>query len=68
MNGSGQSTPIFWEWFDSQAAPRLAMREISFRKAFTYLDTLPGPLTIVETGCARAKGNWGGRRAKQCVV
>lgn len=60
MNKNGQSTPLFWEWFDHQAAPRLALREISFRKAFAYLDTLPGPLTIVETGCARAKGNWAG--------
>lgn len=60
MNESGQSMSLFWDWFDNQAAPRLALREISFRKTFAYLDTLPGPLTIVETGCARAKGNWAG--------
>lgn len=52
----------FWTWFDTQAAPRLALREISFRKAFTRLDAIRGdrPVVIVETGCTRTAGNWAG--------
>ena len=50
----------FWTWFDLYAGPRLAIREISFRKIFDYLDTLPDPITIVETGCARQADNWAG--------
>jgi len=50
----------FWEWFDEYAAPRLAIREISFRKIFEYLDTIQDPITIVETGCARQADNWAG--------
>ncbi len=50
----------FWNWFNAEAGPRLALREISFRKVFAYLDSINGPLTIVETGCARAQGNWAG--------
>jgi hypothetical protein len=50
----------FWKWFDEYAAPRLALREISFRKIFDYLDTMPDPITIVETGCARQADNWAG--------
>ena len=50
----------FWTWFDKEAGPKLALREISFRKIFSYLDTLEGPITIVETGCARVLGNWAG--------
>lgn len=60
MKHSQHPTLKFWEWFDSQAAPKLAMREISFRKTFAYLDMLSGPITIVETGCARTRGNWAG--------
>jgi len=50
----------FWQWFNQQAAPRLAMREISFRRIFDYLDTFDRPVCIVETGCARLPGNWEG--------
>jgi len=50
----------FWIWFDTVAAPGLALREISFRKIFEYLDTIPGDITIVETGCTRQPGNWSG--------
>ena len=60
MVGTNQTSASFWSWFDSQAAPQLALREISFRKAFAYLDAISGPITIVETGCARARGNWAG--------
>ncbi len=50
----------FWNFFNAEAAPLLAHREKTFRQVFTYLDTLPGPVTIVETGCARSAGNWAG--------
>ena len=52
----------FWGWFNAHAAPQLAAREVSFRKAFEYLDAIRGtrPVTIVETGCTRQPGNWGG--------
>ena len=51
---------LFWDFFDNEAAPRLAHRESTFRKVFEYLDQLNGPITIVETGCARLAGNWAG--------
>lgn len=47
----------FWDWFNSIAS-EMPWREISLRKCFTYLDTRPDPITIVETGCARSIGNW----------
>jgi hypothetical protein len=50
----------FWKWYDQHAAPRLGLREVSFRKAFEYLDMLDGPITIVETGCVREAENWAG--------
>lgn len=48
----------FWHFFDNEAAPRLAVREKTFRRIFEILDLIDGPLTIVETGCARLAGNW----------
>ena len=53
---------MFWLWFNAEAAPRLALREISFRKIFEYLDTLDAsqPMVIVETGCLRTPDNWAG--------
>lgn len=50
----------FWTWFDAEAAPKLGLRETSFRKTFDYLDRFDHPVTIVETGCARARDNWAG--------
>lgn len=50
----------FWDWFNTEAAPKLSAREVSFRKMFNYLDSFDGPVTIVETGCARIAGNWQG--------
>ena len=47
----------FYKWFDNVAG-RLGQREISFRKIFKYLDTLPSPIVIVETGCLRIKDNF----------
>jgi len=50
----------FWKWFDNFAAPKLSIREVSFRKIFQYLDTWEEPVTIVETGCTRIPNNWAG--------
>ena len=50
----------FWRFFEEIAAPRLALREDTFRKTFQYLDRCSSPITIVETGCVRLAGNWAG--------
>ena len=42
----------FYKWFKN-IAPKLAYREISFKKIFKYLDGLPTPIIILETGCLR---------------
>ena len=47
----------FYKWFNS-IATKLNEREISFRKIFKYLDSLPTPIIIVETGCLRVKDNF----------
>jgi len=55
---SGRSE--FWDFFDNEASPKLALREKTFRRVFQYLDTFDGPISIIETGCARAENNWEG--------
>lgn len=50
----------FWDWFDDYAAPKLQVRESTFRRVFDYLDAIDGPVTIVETGCTRSPDNWSG--------
>ena len=50
----------FWNFFNNEAAPKLAHREKTFRKIFEYLDEIDGPITIAETGCVRIAGNWAG--------
>ena len=47
----------FYKWFNSISS-KLGSREISFKKIFSYLDKLPNPITIVETGCLRKKDNF----------
>lgn len=47
-----KDTTSFWTWFET-LKPQLFRRADSFEKMFRYLDTLPGPITIVETGCMR---------------
>ena len=42
----------FYKWFNS-ISPKLGQREIPFKKIFKYLDALPTPIIIVETGCLR---------------
>lgn len=50
----------FWQFFNNEAAPKLALREKTFRRVFEFLDLIDAPITIVETGCAREAGNWAG--------
>ena len=47
----------FYKWFN-EISPKLGLREISFKKIFKYLDSLPTPIIIVETGCLRKKDNY----------
>jgi hypothetical protein len=54
------NTPEFWKFFEEQAYPQLALRQLSMRYVFEYLDRLNRPVFIVETGCARLAGNWSG--------
>lgn len=55
---------VFWDWFDSFAAPKLSKskalaRDGTFRKMFEHLDTFAAPI-IVETGCIEDEDNWEG--------
>jgi len=54
------TSPEFWNFFEDEAAPRLALRASTFRKMFEYLDRLDRPINIIETGCARIKDDWSG--------
>ena len=49
----------FYQFFD-EISPKLGVRQFSFLKIFNYLDKLPTPITIVETGCLRVKDNFSG--------
>jgi hypothetical protein len=49
----------FYQFFD-EISPKLGVRQFSFLKIFNYLDELPTPITIVETGCLRVKNNFSG--------
>ena len=51
------NTSDFYKWFETIAS-KLDNGEISFRKIFKYLDSLPNPIIIVETGCLRVKDNF----------
>ena len=47
----------FYKWFDS-ISPKLEVRKNSFNQIFKYLDNMPDPIIIVETGCLRIKNNY----------
>ncbi len=47
----------FYSWFD-KLSPKLLIRQNSFYKIFNYLDKMPDPIIIVETGCLRIKNNF----------
>ena len=47
----------FYKWFDSISL-KLGVRKNSFSQIFKYLDNMPDPIIIVETGCLRIKNNY----------
>ena len=47
----------FYKWFDSISL-KLGVRKNSFSQIFKYLDNMPEPIIIVETGCLRIKNNY----------
>ncbi len=47
----------FYKWLDSISS-KLGIRKNSFYQIFQYLDNLPDPIVIVETGCLRIKNNF----------
>jgi hypothetical protein len=47
----------FYKWFN-KLSPNLGIRELSFKKIFKYLDSMPDPIIIVETGCLRESNNF----------
>tara|TARA_B100000287_G_scaffold59907_1_gene52451 strand:+ start:108 stop:782 length:675 start_codon:yes stop_codon:yes gene_type:complete len=47
----------FYKWFDSISL-KLEVRKNSFSQIFKYLDNIPDPIIIVETGCLRIKNNY----------
>ena len=49
----------FYNWFDTISS-KLAVRKDSFYQIFKYLDDMPDPIIIVETGCLRIKDNFSG--------
>ena len=49
----------FYKFFD-EVSSKLGVRKYSFSKIFNYLDNLPDPIIIVETGCLRIKNNFSG--------
>jgi hypothetical protein len=50
----------FWHYFDTHARPQLDVRGDTFAMMFDFLDHFDHPVWIVETGCVRHGGNWGG--------
>lgn len=52
------TSPEFWNFFDGEAAPKLALRANTFRKMFEHLDRFDRPVNMIETGCARFKDDW----------
>ena len=49
----------FYKFFD-EVSSKLGVRQYSFSKIFDYLDNMPDPIIIVETGCLRIKDNFNG--------
>ena len=49
----------FYKFFN-EIKDSLGIRKMSFTKIFKYLDTIQGPINIVETGCLRIKDNFNG--------
>lgn len=50
----------FWNWFNTEAKPKLGVRAETFEAMFKYLDKFERPVHIVETGCVRGIDSWKG--------
>ena len=46
--------------FFEEISAKVGVRERSFKNIFNYLDKMPDPIIIVETGCLRIKDNYSG--------
>ena len=53
----------FYKFFED-IKDKLGIRKTSFTKIFEYLDSIDGPINIVETGCLRIKDNFFRRWSK----
>ena len=49
----------FHNWF-KDILPKLDKRAVSIKKTIDYLETLPNPISILETGCLRKFNNFAG--------
>ncbi len=49
----------FYKWFND-ILPKLEKRKVSIKKTIDYLETLPNPIIILETGCLRKLDNYAG--------
>ena len=49
----------FFKWFED-ILPKLEKRAVSMKKIIDYLETLPSPIFILETGCLRKVNNFAG--------
>lgn len=49
----------FYSWF-KEVLPKLEKRGVSLKKTIDYLETLPDPILILETGCLRKLDNYAG--------
>lgn len=47
----------FWKIYET-ISEKLLQREVSFRQMFQHLDSINGPVIIVETGCVRNPNAW----------
>ena len=49
----------FFKWFE-EILPKLEKRSVSIKKIIDYLETLPNPIFILETGCVRKINSFSG--------
>ena len=49
----------FFKWFED-ILPKLEKRAVSMKKIIDYLETLPSPIFILETGCLRKVNSFAG--------
>ena len=49
----------FFKWLED-ILPKLEKRAVSIKKIIDYLETLPSPIFILETGCLRKENSFAG--------